>query len=94
MKLADAQRNYAAIIGGEFRKDLDALLTKHGLGIQIAHGGKWACLQLTFKDHPDIPPDLALTIVKVDRGKRQRYSLEIEEHAGIECRCGEHQGRR
>lgn len=88
MKRSDAQRTYAALIASEFRADLDALLKKHGLGMQIGHGGKWAKLQLTFKNHPDVPPDLALTIVAVDRGQRQRYTTEEEENAGIDCKCG------
>jgi len=89
VKTSDAQRNYAAIIAGEFRGELEAMLKKHGLGMQLGNTGKWAKLQLTFVGHPDIPPDLALTLVAVDRGQRQRYVFEVEENAGIICRCGQ-----
>lgn len=65
----------AAFRAAEFRAELDALLTKHGMRLVLAHEGKWAHLQGQW---PDIP-DCAVSFMRVTRGGRIRYLLESED---------------
>lgn len=59
----------------ELRKDLDAVLTKHGGRLQLGWQGKWAYLQVVF----DKADTLALTLLKVRRDGKISYVFEAEE---------------
>lgn len=65
----------AAFRAAAFRAELDALLTKHGMRLVLAHEGKWAHLQGQW---PGIP-DCAVSFMRVTRGGRIRYLLEAED---------------
>lgn len=60
----------------QFRTELDALLTKHGAKLLLGWEGKWAKVQVQFEEPAS---DRAVTIIETAKGKRTRYTQEIEE---------------
>ena len=64
-----------AFRAAEFRKEFDALLTKHNCRLQLGWGGKWAYLQLVWPDNHA----KALTLAKVQKGGKLRVITEAEE---------------
>lgn len=64
-KINPATEMELAFAAGEFRKELDALLKKHGAKMQIGWEGKWAYFQVVF---PRITNSLAATMIKTRKG--------------------------
>lgn len=65
----------AAFRAAAFRVELDALLTKHGMRLVLAHEGKWAHLQGQW---PDLP-QCAVSFMRCTRGGKIRYLTEAED---------------
>ena len=59
----------------EFRADLDALLTKHGMTMVLAHEGKWAHLQCQWPDLGTV----AVSLCRASRGGKMRYLPQADE---------------
>ena len=59
------------------RKDLDAVLGRHGAKLRIGWEGKWMVLQVHF---PEIDSDEALTLIRADKRGKVRYFTEAEEN--------------
>lgn len=68
-----------------FRKDMDALMAKHGASLRIGWEGKWMILQVHF---PEIDSDEALTLIRADKRGKVRYLREDEEIAAEAHRLG------
>lgn len=68
-----------------FRKELDALMAKHGANLLIGWEGKWMVLQVHF---PDIACDEALTLIRADKRGKVRYLREDEEIMAEASRLG------
>lgn len=71
----NAETMDAAFRAGEFRNELDALLTKHGARMVLGWHGAHAKLQVQF----EAVHGLAVTIVDVRRGGSARYLTQVEE---------------
>ena len=65
----------AAFRAAAFRVELDALLTKHGMRLVLAHEGKWSHLQGQW---PDLST-CAVSLMRATRGGRVRYLTEAED---------------
>lgn len=59
----------------QLRTELDALLTKHGAKLLLGWEGKWAKVQFQFIEPAS---SLAVTIIETAKGKRTRYTQEVE----------------
>jgi len=73
---ADSAETFdAAYRAALFRVELDALLSKHGMRLVLAHEGKWAHLQGQW---PDVA-GCAVSFMRATRGGRVRYLTEAED---------------
>jgi hypothetical protein len=62
---------------GEFRKDLDELLKRHGAKMQMGWAGKRCYFQVVF---PATTEAAAVTLMTVTKDRKVRYVEEVEEN--------------